>query len=68
MVNKLRLSVDGIDETCRQRVIDSIMELSGIEYVTISEDNGVIEVGGMDMDYLQVTDTVEALGYTVLMK
>ena len=66
MVNKVVLSVDGISEQSRQRVIDSIMELSGIEYVTISENNGEIEVGGMDLDYMQVADTVEAMGYAVL--
>ena len=66
MVNKVRLSVDGIDDESRQRVIDNIMQLTGIEYVTISENNGEIEVAGMDLDYLQVADTVESLGYAVL--
>ncbi len=66
MVNKIRLSVDGISRQNRQQVIDSIMQLTGIEYVTISKNNGEIEVGGMDLDYMQVTDTVEALGYAVL--
>ena len=66
MVNKVRLSVDGINNDSRQRIIDTIMQLTGIEYVTISENNGEIEVAGMDLDYLQVTDTVESLGYAVL--
>lgn len=66
MVNKVRLSVDGINNDSRQRIIDTIMQLTGIEYVTISENNGEIEVAGMDLDYHQVTDTVESLGYAVL--
>ena len=66
MVNKVRLSVDGINNDSRQRVIDTIMQLTGIEYVTISENNGEVEVAGMDLDYHQVTDMVESLGYAVL--
>ena len=46
--------------------MDTIMELSGIEYVDIDFQKNQIHVEGSDIDPVEITDRLESIGFAVL--
>lgn len=55
-----------IDKKHRTELMDTIMELSGIEYVDIDVQRNRIHVEGSDIDPVEITDRLESIGFTVL--
>lgn len=55
-----------IDKKHRTELMDTIMELSGIEYVDIDFQKNQIHVEGSDIDPVEITDRLESIGFAVL--
>lgn len=67
MEHFLSLTVSGdIKSTDCVRLSDSIHRLAGIESVEIRPKENHIYVEGADLDVVEITDKIEALGYSVL--
>lgn len=55
-----------IEKKRRRELMDTIMELSGIEYVDIDLQKNRIRVEGSDIDPVEITDRLENIGFAVL--